>query len=296
MKVVKNGLAAGGWIVALAAVAVVVAVKSRKPDGEAPQVPKPARAPVAAEAASAKEKAPVLDVVIAAGTEAEEEPGADWSLPADCPDTPQALYASLGNVPADVKAVADAIMGDLSKGGSEESLAIVRKAAKLKNEKVQMMALMLLGRSIHGVRTGDNGNPDMASEMTAAAHDFCASGNEMIAGASFEMFCLAASLDHDDAARRDYMKSVLCDWKKDVAMADDAAFRCITPDGSSQACDIGEWARMLSDVIERAPNEASVATAKAVYSGLTQTDYTTREDADAWVTRHENEERRAKAK
>ena len=291
----------GGWLVAIAAVAAAYAIRSTRTHRSVPVEPfesttavAPARSVSASAEAQSPAKAETANGEPANVVASDDEPGADWELPSDEPNSPEGYLAQLNNAPADVKALGEAIMADLKKGGSNGSLELVRKASKSKNAKLQMLALMLLGNCIERARADGANDPQKVSSILAAAHDFCQSGNEMVSGTSFEMFCIAGKLDGNEANMRDCVKSALCDW----AQADtqgNATLQQLIPDRYayrqdyqySFKADLGEWAQMLSSVIESSPNKSSVEAARELYRQLTMTQYTTQEDADSWRARRD---------
>ena len=299
----KKTLTLGGWIVAAVAIGVAIVVKSTRsgdaaaPEAEAGATPE-ACIPMAAasmpEPEPAAGKADSAAGVRDAVEKPEPGPAEDddsWAPPGEDPYDPKSLLAMLRGASEADKALGRAIFDEIGRGGSDKALDLVSRAAKSGNRNLQMLALNLLGVCVLGA--GGECPPEKAAALADAAHAFSGSKDEDLAGASFGIYCAAAKLNGDDAGRRGQAKAALMEWKA-VECDGSAEFRALVPDryafkdgykfGVGKG-DVGEWALMFSDVIENSPNESAVAFAQEYYETLTQTKYTSREDAEKWLAR-----------
>jgi len=290
-----NLFAAGGWVFAIVAVCIAVFVKSKR-SGDAPADAETAVVHTAAQASEAAKSEPAQAVAAERGAEpapvGADDADDDFELPDD-PCEPEALFALLRNASEADRALGRDILADIKKGGSDTSLKLVVKAAKSGNKNLHMLAIQLLQKCVDSA--GDQCPEEKAAELAQAAHAFCESKEDDVSLASFETFCFAARLNQDDAGRCELAKSALMDWKYAECGAN-VAFRALVPDryafrhnyefGVGKG-DIGEWARMFADVIDGAENKEAVVFAREYYEALTQTVYTTREDADKWIARRQ---------
>lgn len=289
----KTLIMSGGWIVAvllLGAVVVEKTMQSGDADAAHAQAAKPKHASAAKRIAEPAKKSAAKRIAESAKKPAAEAPKSAVPHAQDYYDEwAQPVFAKLADASAADRVLGEEIMDAIREGRLSGATELAARAEQSDNAHLHMLALVLLRKAVDS----DKPSPEVAAELADAAHAFCGSSNKDVAAMSFETFCAASKFYADDTVRRELTEAAFMDWRA-LEIDGNVELRAMIPDryafrdnyqGSQGKGDLGEWAGTFAKVIEGSKNPDSVKFAREYYRAMTQTDYTTLEDAEKWIQR-----------